>query len=314
MKDLFKIYEDLIVYKEDYISKTIERANYIEEFLEKEKVEYETFEHFTLVPKWERYFLEVDGKQVKVLPSGLKSGTIEEKNLKDSSDLENEYPHPNINFNSRLETSKDISTPVFYNTIALSVSKEDAKKVLEAKEVYGELKVKIKDVKNKNFVLGDLDKAKVGMVIHYDALWYGAIDNTSSFGLMLYMLKERKIDLNKVAVFLIGFTEVTYYWPEYWDYSFTRVKEKYEEYFEKFEKVLVVDCIGYKNTKVLNDEEYIEAYKTFGGRDKLIIVGTELEDLYAIYHATNDTIDKLSREQLEKDESLILEIIKKSVG
>jgi len=289
----------------NYIRKTLNRASFLENFFESNKIPFEEYNFYTPVPDWVEYYLIADGEQINALPNGLKSGEIE-KNLKDSSDLENEYNYANINFNSRLKSDVDISTPVFYNAPALAIAKRDVAKVLNAKEVEGYLEVKIRNVRNKNFIVGDLEKAKLYVIIHYDALWVGAIDNTSSLSAFLSLLKNKALDLDKIAIFFIGFTEVTNYWPEYWDYSFQRVYQKYEDYFNNVDKILIVDCIGYRNTQLLRDEEYIEAYKTFGGKDKLLIYGTPLEDLYEIYHATNDTFDKISKTEMTKSISEIL--------
>ncbi|AAR38882.1 NEQ028 [Nanoarchaeum equitans Kin4-M] len=296
--ELNSIYKDLVFFDSNYIRKTLHRADYIEQFLDKYKIDYHIYEHFVLVPDWVKYYLYIDGQKIDVLPTGLKSGKIE-KNIKDSSDLENNYNYPNINFNSYLESKTDISTPIFYNVPSLAVSKNSINLLLNSNDVDGYLKVKIRDIKNKNFVIGNVDKAEQAIVVHYDALWYGAIDNTSSLGLILYMLKNKEINLNKNAIFLIGFTEIAYYWPEYWDYSFIRVIEKYEDVFKKVKRKLIIDCIGYKDTQFLTDKEYIEAYGVFG--DNILIYGTPLEGLIAIYHATNDTIDKINFDQLKKD-------------
>ena len=71
-----------------------------------------------------------------------------------------------------------------------------------------------------------------------------------------------------------------------------------------------MDCIGYKNTQFLKDKQYSEAYRTFGGKDKLLIFGTPLEDLYSIYHATNDSFDKYNKEQIEKDALILLNTLR----
>jgi len=309
IKEAVEINKALSTMEINYIKKTLERAEYLENYFESNSIPYETFDFFVDVPEWKKFYLFADGEEIKVLPNGLKSGKIE-KNIKDSVDLENQYYYANINFNSLLETNVDISTPIFYNVPALAVSKESIIRIINSNDVDGYLSVVKRRVKNKNFIVGDLEKAKLYIIIHYDALWKGAIDNTSSLSLFLSFLKHKVLDLERIAIFFIGFTEITYDWPEYWDYSFKQTKNRFEEYFERISKILIVDCIGYKNTQFLNDKEYLEAYETFGDEEKLIIFGTPLEDLYSIYHATNDSSDKYSERQLEKDIISLIDVLK----
>ncbi len=293
-------YDDLSY---NYIEKTEGLYSSITELLSSWGVNYETYHFHVLAPKWVEWELTVNGREVPALPSGLVSGEVS-FNLKDSSDLESGYTLSNVNFNSKLISEGDISTPIFYWSPALSTSKKVAMDIIKADKVEGYLKVKHVCAKGRHVLAGNLERPRKLFVVHYDALWRGVIDNGLSVATFLNLLKMGKV--KKDAVLFLGFSEISI-WPAYWEYSMLTARELLNEIISNSE-VIVVDCIGYKNTSFITDKEYIDAYSKL--KEDLKVFGTPMKDLLEIYHSTNDGVEVISVDQLEKD----LAEISKMVG
>ncbi len=280
-EELLKLFNEFMQYEEDYIKKTEDRAVALEERLL--PFGFDEIRVPTLAPSWE-YWLKIGEREAKALPTALKSGHVGPY-IKDSSDLE-DYDKPNINYNSQLLSDEAISTPVFYNAPSLAVSRRDAAEAI-LKGFEGYVKVKPKAVTARSFVVGDLQNAKAVIVTHYDALWYGAVDNTS--GLIASLLLMRRV---KGVVFLfLGYTEVTLTN----DYSGFVINEVGEELRETLEgkEVIVLDCLGFEGSGFIEDPEYFEAYSPLMPSK---IYGTPLSKLIKIYHSTIDNhldFDKL---------------------
>lgn len=319
LKETMRILQDIVVMDENYIRKTLNRESYIEAYLQDNRIDYHVFEFYVPAPDFVKYYLYVDGEQIRVLPDGLRSGKVEiservKVNLKDSVDLYYEYSYPNINFNSLCD---GVSIPNFYNAPALAVSRRDVPKLLNTKDVDAYLDVRVKDVKSKAFLLGNVEDPKRVGVVHYDALWTGAIDNSLSLASVFAMAKHGQLDLKDNMVLLVGFTEVTFYWPEYWDDSFRRVIEEFD--FIPQKENIIIDSFGYRNTVLLDlrgrkpttyaERVFYEAYKIFGER----IAGVTIyqEDLFPIYHSDINTVDKVDLKEAEKGIGYIKELLGK---
>ncbi len=288
-EELIKLFNKFMKYEEDYIKKTEERANTLEELLK----DYEVLKVPVLAPKWD-FWLKVGGEDVKALPTALASGYVGPY-IKDSSDLE-DYSKPNLNFNSQL-IGNGISTPMFYNAPSLAVSKET---IIEAikRGFEGYVKVVPVPITARNFIVGDLDKAKVIVVAHYDALWYGAVDNTSGLVASLFLMDKVK----EVAFLLLGYTEVTLT-NDYSGFVIREVGERLKEYLTE-KRVLVLDCLGYR-ADFIEDPEYVEAYSPLFPD---AIYGTPINELIKIYHSTLDK--ELDFDQLLKDLSRVLKYLR----
>ncbi|BFI73522.1 hypothetical protein YN1_5090 [Nanoarchaeota archaeon] len=310
IKEIMKFLEDFVVMDENYIRKNLNRMEYIEKYLEKNKIDYHTIEFFVPVPDFKEYYLYADGEKIRVLPDGLESGKVE-LNIKDSIDLEVNYSYPNINFSSKCES---ISTPNFYRVPALAISKKDLPKVLNAKDIDGYLKVHIKDVKNKVFIFGNIENPKRIGIIHYDALWTGAIDNSLSVASILTMIKNNMINLKDNMIILFGFEEISFYY-DYWIYSSRRIIENFEFMPEK--ENIIIDSFGYRKTLLIDlrnkkpetfaEKVVYEVYRIFG--EKIAQITVTQDDLFPIYHSDIDTIDKVDIKETEVGLRYIKELL-----
>ena len=276
-----RLFKHFMQYEEDYIKKTETRAELLEEVLL--PFGFREVRIPVLAPSWE-YWLKIGNREVKALPTALKSGYVGPY-LKDSSDLE-DYNRPNVNFNSQLSDPNAISTPVFYNAPSLAISRRDASEAL-LKGFEGYVKVTPKVVTARNFVVGDIEKANAVVVSHYDALWYGAVDNTSGLVASLVLMKR----LKNVAFLFLGYTEVTLTN----DYSRFVIEKVAEELRDELrgKEVIVLDCLGFEGSGFIDDPEYVEAYSPLKPAK---IYGTPMERLIKIYHSTIDReldLDKL---------------------
>ena len=94
IRETLNILRDIVVMDTNYIRKTMKRQQYIEGYLQDNKIDYHTLEFYVPVPDFVRFELYADGEQIRVLPDGLESEKIEGPYLKDSADLDSNYPLP----------------------------------------------------------------------------------------------------------------------------------------------------------------------------------------------------------------------------
>jgi Iap family predicted aminopeptidase len=191
----------------------------------------------------------------------------------------------------------EIETPVFSEAPALAVSEADADRLKKSREVRWKLKVRTVETFGEAYLVGEADKPKRAVVVHYDSLWSGAVDNASGVTVALELLNY--VDLSKNLFVFIGFSEINMIEREYWLPSFRSVANAYSDVFENVADVVVVDCVGTGKAGWISDPEYVEAYSPFG--KNLAIYGTSLEHMRGYYHGTNDTPDKVLGKALLKD-------------
>lgn len=260
-------------------------AELLKKFLNEKGLEYQTQKYNVSYPTFTEYWLEVDGERIECLPSGLESGKIEEKRVIDNWNI-SEYPEPNINFNPY---SEGLSKPTFYQSPALTVSREGLQKVLEAENVEGKLVVEEKDFKAENLIVGDLENAEYLFFTHYDSWWGGFLDNALAVAALVELAEQ--IDLEKACIVFTGSEELSQE-ENYWCYGYRRFEEEHFGSMEKAE-LTVIDTLGLGDPIVtgrfMEDAFLLESDTLM---EKAELITTDPENWRSIYHSPLDTRDR----------------------
>ncbi|MFB6115233.1 MAG: hypothetical protein ABEK04_02990 [Candidatus Nanohalobium sp.] len=260
-------------------------AEKIREFLEEKGLEYQRQKYSVVYPTFPEYWLEADGERIDCLPSGLKSGRIEEKRVIDNWNASS-YDQPNINFNPY---SEGLSKPTFYDAPALTVSREDLQKIFEAEKIEGKLVVERKQFTSENIIVGNVEDPEYIFLTHYDSWWGGFLDNAFAVSALIELAD--RIDLEKACIVFTGSEEFSDE-GDYWCYGYREFEKEYHEVMEEAE-LTVVDTLGLgepivterfmEDAFLLNDEKLME---------KAQLLTTHPENWRSIYHSPLDTKDK----------------------
>ncbi|MDY6761690.1 MAG: hypothetical protein SVY41_01450, partial [Candidatus Nanohaloarchaea archaeon] len=209
-------------------------AALIREKIEDLEVAAEEQEYAVSYPEYPVYELEVDGEEIDCLPSGFVSGEITEKRLIDNVAVAyGDIDEPNINFNPHCP---GLSKQTFYEAPALTVSREDVQKILDADEVHGRLEVEWGRYTSRNFIVGNTEDPDILVFTHYDSWWGGFVDNAFSVSLLLHLLPD--LDLDRVCIVFAGSEEVSHE-EHYWCYGYRQFEQEYFHTVEAADTIAV---------------------------------------------------------------------------
>jgi hypothetical protein len=262
-------------------------AELIKDFLEEKGLKPVSQEYSVVYPTFPEYWLKAEGEEIECLPSGLQSGKITEKRIIDNWNISGrDFDEPNINFNPY---SKGISKPTFYNAPALTISRKDLQKVLEADKIKGKLKVERKQFTSENIIIGNLTNPDYIFLTHYDSWWGGFTDNALAVAILIEIAD--KADLENCCIVFVGSEEFSDE-EQYWCYGYREFEKENMKIMKKAE-ITVVDSLGagkpietdrfMEDAFLLNDKELME---------KTTLITTEPENWRAIYHSPLDTRNK----------------------
>ncbi|MFB6144461.1 MAG: hypothetical protein ABEJ98_04080 [Candidatus Nanohaloarchaea archaeon] len=262
-------------------------AKVIKRELDERGVDYEVQPYGVVYPRFTEYRLEVDGEEVECLPAGLESGKIESKTVIDNLHISGrDFSGPNINFNP---VSEGLSKPTFYPAPALTVSRKDVPKVLEADEIEGTLEVEREQHRSENIILGETEDPERLIFTHYDSWWGAFLDNALSVSLLVHLAPE--LDLENDCIVFAGSEEFS---DEeiYWCYGYRKFEEEYFDAVRNAETITVVDTVGRGDTQVADSEELIREglvlnYDGYVEKTEMLI--GEFDKIMEIYHSPLDT-------------------------
>jgi hypothetical protein len=246
------------------------------------------------LPLWKKTKLTVDGVNIPCLPTGLTSGKINTDAAVTSSLISSlHFLHiPHINFNPK---SRLVSRANFSVAPSIAVSRDSIIKINKAKKIVGNIVVE--KVKNKTYqiLVGNLKNPKNIIFSHFDSVGTGAIDNASGTAIMMETVKNPEYIKENLFVF-DGNEELSYDSPIYWGKGYRNFEKKYSKQMQKARKLLVVDCVGYKDTDVLSskksDQKIIRLafpIKNIGKFSKKIkLITSDYDSLMRVYHSDSD--------------------------
>lgn len=277
-------------------------AELIRDFLKEKGLKPISQEYSVVCPTFPEYWLKADDEEIECLPSGLKSGKITEKKVIDNWNISGrDFDEPNINFNPYCE---GLSKPTFYEAPALTISREDIQKVLEADEIEGKLVVEEKEFKSENIILGNTESPEHIFLTHYDSWWGGFLDN--AFGVSGLIELAGKMRLEDACIVFTGSEELSSD-KEYWCYGYRRFEEEYRDIMEKAE-LTVIDTLGLgepiATQKFLGDAFLLDDKELM---KKAELITTSPESWRSVYHSPLDT--KQKADDMEKALNFLKEYI-----
>ena len=281
--------------------------------LKNKNIKFTNLSFTTKIPLWEKYSLFADGKKIKCLPTGLKSGKINSNSnlISSRAGIEDCLYLKNINFNP---SCSSISKARFYYAPAIAINRGDVLKVCKSKKIEGVLKVKKINHKTNSILVGNLKNPKNIIFSHFDSIEIGAIDNASGTALCLNLCLENiKLLKNNLFVFDSN-EEISYDEPISWGYGYREFEKKYLNLLKKCENIFVVDCIGHSNLKVFDSLEIIKLafpiknINTFS--KKIKILSGDINKLMEVYQSPIDKPNLIKGKYLDEVKSYLENKIK----
>lgn len=265
--------------------KEAEAAEKIREFLDEKGLEYRRQRYSVVYATFPEYWLEADGERIECLPSGLRSGKIQEKKVIDNWNVSS-FGEANINFNPYCE---GLSKPTFYDAPALTVSREDLQKIFEAEEIEGKLVVEEEEFKSENIIVGKVEDPEYIFQTHYDSWWGGFLDNAFAVAALIEL--AGRTDLEKACIVFTGSEEFSDE-NQYWCYGYRRFEERYSDAMEEAE-LAVVDTLGL-GEPMATDRFMEEAFllEDESLMKKADLLTTNPENWRTVYHSSLDTREK----------------------
>lgn len=286
-------------------------ANFIIDYLKKNKIPYFLEPFFTKIPLVKKAVLFGDGKKIACRGTSFVSGKIEGKSNLISSLIDSKYflTYPNINFNPQCQT---ISLSNFYFAPALAVDKKGLWQILKMKKVFGLVEVESKKHQSFNILVGNKISPKNIVFAHYDSIETGATDNASGTAvLMKTILFQPQLLRNNLFVFS-GNEELSYDKPTYWGHGYRIFEKEHKKILRNSRQILVLDCLGNGKTKIFNDEQF--KHLAFPVADKSLkkkisVIFGDLDKLMIVYHSKADDLSQLKENYLEEAHNLLIKKI-----
>lgn len=286
-------------------------GNYIKTILKEYGFDF-IIQKFTInLPFYKKQVLFVDGKSVECLANCFVSGKIEgNENIISSLWSGDCVDVPNINFNPNCFS---ISRADHYNAPSLSVSHKSIQKILNAKEVFGEVIVQKTKHKTENILLGNLKNPKYIVFAHYDSVQTGAIDNASGVAVTLDAVILKPEILQNTLINFSACEELSYD-KIYWGYGFRVFEKKFFKQMSKAQKLIPVDSVGNGTTKIITEPDLIWLGFPIKNMKKWLkkirfIIG-DIEHLMSVYHSDIDDTRGIDKKYLdEARDSLLNEIL-----
>lgn len=303
--------QDIIAFSPRQGAGEVATANYLKKKLKSAGVPYMDQVVETTVPITTRAELYVDGKPIECRGTGLESGVIEGKDYIVSNLMygnDDFYFPSNINFNPRSE--EGISMALYYKHASIAINKHDLQKLLQAKKIRGEVKVKPYTFDSHNIIVGNRTNPKTIVFCHYDCWETGAIDNASGTALMLDVALEQPEILNNHLFVFAGNEEVSYDEPVFWGKGYRQFQDTYDSLLQGSERIIVVDGIGYSPTEITSHDRIV--YFAFPLRnfdrfaDKTELLAGSFEYLMDYYHCTSDDMRHFKNKYIEESRALLL--------
>lgn len=291
-------------------------AKHIIETLRKNRVQYSLQYFSTRIPDITHAHLTADGKDIPCDGVSFRGGKITGKeNIFSSSVSSDDLSWvANINFNPKGDA---LSRCTFYFAPAVAIGRKYLARVLKAKHITGEVRVKPMAHRSVNILVGNMTSPRAIVFAHYDSVGTGAVDNASGVATMMHaILAHPETHADTLYVFS-GNEELSYHgWPEYWGHGYREFEKKYLVPMAKCKKLIIVDSLGNGKTVVRNDAHLI--YLAFPIRNmkkwlkKTAVICGDFEKLMAVYHSDHDDSKQIRNKYLLEGSRILIEKVKRA--
>ncbi len=311
MVNITDIIKEIVKYKNRQGADLLMVQKYIEDTLNSSSIPFVLDRFKSVVPVCSSV-LVVDGVSVECKGCSYTEGKIDSKSCILSSTTPSRFnlDNKNINFNPY---SEEISCSNFYFAPAIAVSKKDIPKIINAKNIEGDVKVEKIETEVAHILVGNLKDPKNIIFAHYDSISVGAIDNASGVAVALSAIIENP-EIIKESLFVFDPNEeLSYDRPTYWGHGFRVFEDKYSNLFDIAEKIIPIDCVGNGSPKLDSNPEII--YLAFPIRqfdkykNKMITIYSNIDQLMTVYHSDADTISNLDEGKLKEAKDLLLDLL-----
>lgn len=290
---------------------------FIKKYLERENISFVDQICPTVIPITKSVSLSANGKSIECKGTGMSSGEITNLDTLISSmlDSDDEINLPNnINFNPRNDES--ISQTFIYAKAGIAIHKKDVSKLLEAKQIHGNLEVERYAFDSHNILVGNIQNPKSLIFTHYDGWGMGAADNASGVAVCLDIIKNHPTLLGDVLFVIAGNEEVSYDLPTYWAKGYRQFQDKYSHLLDTAENIVIIDSVGFSPTEVTNDAYLINQAFPINNMDHFLekthFFCGDYYEMMKFYHSDSDTIEKIIPSYLEEARDMMLEFLEKN--
>jgi hypothetical protein len=253
--------------------------------------------------------LRADGKDVPCEGCCFSSGMIEGKDVLVSSSMPSIYfqDKPNISFNPSCPV---ISCGNHYFAPALAVSHAGLSRVLKAKKVQGEVRVRLQKHTSMNILAGNRKNPTTVCIAHYDSVKTGALDNASGVAVLMDIIARHPETLKNTLYVFSGSEEISTDRPYYWGRGFRALQRRHPRLFAGTKRILVVDCVGNGPTNANNDPSILSRAFPIDGFDahrrKITLFYGDIDHLMTVYHSELDDSRGMSKKWLREAAGMMM--------
>lgn len=277
-------------------------AQYVMDFLSDKKIAFITEKYDVEIPHVHESYLEADGSIVPCEGSCFVSGEILGKeHVVSSLIFDQKFTEGSIiNFNPQCA---GISLPIYYSVPAVAVSRFSKKKLLNAKNIRGYVRVEHVKHEAVNILVGNLKNPLSICFAHYDSIESGAIDNASGVAVMMEMIERHPESLRDVLYVFAANEELSCANELYWGNGYRVFESHYEQVMERAQSIIVIDSVGNGLAKKISDMELlllgfpIKNIKKW--HDKISFVTGDFSHLMTVYHSSMDDGRGMTEEYME---------------
>lgn len=301
--NILKFIRDLLKFSPRQGINEIKTADFIIDVLKNNNIPFLIQSFKTTIPLIENSKLVVDGRQLPCEGCSFVGGEIKDKDSLVSSLISSQLlkDKANINFNPKCP---GISRSNFYFQPALSIKRNDVKKIIQAKTIKGSLKVTPQPFILRNILVGNIKNPANIIFAHFDSIATGATDNASGVAAITQTILRAPQKLKKSLFVFSGNEELSYDFPVYWGHGFREFEKKYYKLMSLAKKIFVVDCVGNGLTVIDQDLQIMPLAFPIKNitkwQKKIYLVSGNIEKLMSVYHSSLDGLDQLQEKWLRR--------------
>ncbi len=290
MDYLRKVISDLCEFSPRQGLNETKAANYLENFLQSNHINYSIQIFETEVPIVDKVELYLDGQKIPCLGGSFESGKITSKSQ--------------IQFSSYSDFIETINYP---QTPGLHISRTNKSLLEKAKKISGEVVVTRTSFISKNILVGNSINPNKIIFAHYDSLGGGALDNAGSVAICLELATQTPDLLTGNLFVFAGNEELSYDGPIYWGKGFREFEREYDGIILQAKEILIVDGVGVSRPMIIKEdlEEVFPINKLQEIISKVSWISSDQEEVLKAYHCKEDTVDRLNFDFLDESLSLL---------